>query len=106
MYKLVNLLVFSLFLVGCIHDSNEVTIVVDDCGPVARPELGVVFSSAPHGTGESYITAGMASQVCPKITEAKMIKGYIEDICLNYEPRHADECGTRNIFVITEIIAK
>jgi hypothetical protein len=101
MSKIILLLII---LSGCASVKNATTLVVDDCGPAARPTLGVVFTIAPHGSGKGYLTSGSPYDVCPKITEAKMIRGYVEDLCINHSPRDKRECGSKSVFVITEVI--
>jgi hypothetical protein len=83
---------------------KEITIEVDDCGPLGRGSLGVVFSLKPHGSGKSYFAEGKASVVCPKLTTAIKVVGYEEDYCLKHKPLYIDECSYRKVFVITEYI--
>ena len=86
--------------------AEQLKIEVEDCGPVARAELGVTFKTKPHGFGKSYLTKGKAYDVCPKLTSAKKVLGYVEDICKNHKPRNAKECGKINVFVVKKYISK
>lgn len=96
-----KLLIFIiLFSTYTLADDQLLKIEVDDCGPLARGKLGVVFSSKPHGSGKSYFTEGSAYELCPKLTSSKYVIGYEEDICTNYKPRNKQECGVVKVFVI------
>ncbi|WP_445361306.1 hypothetical protein ACJJIL_04930 [Microbulbifer sp. EKSA005] len=84
--------------------AKDIEIEVDDCGPLARGELGVVFSLKPHGSGISYFAKGPAMEVCTNLTKAKRVIGYVEPYCKNFEPIHPKECDHRKVFVIKEYI--
>ncbi|MDP5460493.1 hypothetical protein [Alishewanella sp. SMS8] len=102
-----KLLVYlALFTVSNLANANQLKVEVDDCGPLARGELGVVFSLKPHGIGKSYFTKGSANDVCPKLTSAKYVVGYIEDLCKNHKPRNNQECGVLQVFVIQKYVNK
>ncbi|TLU61888.1 hypothetical protein FE810_13815 [Thalassotalea litorea] len=102
-----KLLVYlALFSFNAVANPNQIKVEVDDCGPLARDELGVVFSLKPHGEGKSYFADGTANELCPKLTSAKYILGYEEDLCKNYKPRNEKECGAVKVFVIQQYIYK
>ena len=84
--------------------AKELKVEVDDCGPLARGELGVVFSLKPHGKGKGYFAKGSAYEVCPKLTKAKYVIGYEEDYCKNHKPFDKNECGVIKVFVIQKYI--
>jgi hypothetical protein len=71
-----------------------------DCGPLARGELGVVFSVGESGNGQAYFVKGNASHICPKLMSAKGVFGFESDYCENYEPVNPNECGAIKIFTI------
>lgn len=96
----------ALFTISNLTNANQLKVEVDDCGPLARGELGVVFSANPHGIGESYFTKGTAKDVCPKLTSAKYIVGFLEDICKNHKPRNKQECGALKVFVVQKYVYK
>jgi hypothetical protein len=96
----------ALLSFNVVANGNQIKIEVDDCGPLARDKLGVVFSLKPHGNGKSYFANGSAYELCPKLTSAKYVKGYEEDLCKNYKPRHKKECGVQKVFVIQQYIFK
>jgi hypothetical protein len=100
-------LAFTVFLFcSVIAHAKDIKVVVDDCGPLARGELGVVFSLAPHGSGKGYFAKGKAMETCPKLVNAKYVVGYEEDYCKNYKPYHPSECGNLKVFVIKEYIVE
>ena len=105
MYSTMKYLVFliGLFCSALAH-AKDIKIVVDDCGPLARGELGVVFSLAPRVSGKSYFAKGKAMEICPKLVNAKYVVGFEEEYCKNHMPRHPSECGNRKVFVIKEYI--
>ncbi len=84
--------------------AQDIEIEVDDCGPLGRGELGVVFSLKPHGSGVSYFAKGPAMEVCTKLIKAKRVIGYEEPYCKNYEPVHPKECEHIKVFVIKDFI--
>lgn len=83
--------------------AEDISVQVDDCGPLARGELGVVFSLKPHGSGKAYFTKGNASDLCPLLVTAQEVIGYVEGYCENYKPRVEKECSYIKVFVINEI---
>lgn len=84
--------------------AQTVKVEVDDCGPLARGELGVVFRIKPHESGIGYFTKGEASEICPKLHKAKYIIGREEPYCKNYKPYHIRECEHLKVFVIEEYV--
>lgn len=84
--------------------ANEMTFAVDDCGPLGREDLGVIFSPKPRKQGWHYFAKGNAMEVCPKLINAKRVVGYEQDYCENYKPLHPKECGHIKVFVITGYI--
>ncbi|WP_133468926.1 hypothetical protein [Paraglaciecola marina] len=84
--------------------TQDIEIEVDDCGPLGRGELGVVFSLKPHGSGVSYFAKGPAMEVCMNLTRAKRVIGYEEPYCKNYQPVHPQECSYIKVFVIKDYI--
>lgn len=84
--------------------AQDIKIEVDDCGPLARGELVVVFSTKPHGAGQSYFAKGPLAEVCTKLTEAKYVIGYEEPYCENHKPFDPRECEHRKVFVIKEYV--
>ena len=84
--------------------ASEIKVQIADCGPLARENLGVVFSLKPHGSGKAYFAKGRASEVCPKLTAAKYVIGYEEDYCDNHRPLYEKECGVKKVFVIKEYV--
>jgi len=97
-------LIIVLSLVCSTAHAQDIEIEVDDCGPLGRGELGVVFSLKPHGSGISYFAKGPAMEVCTKLTTAKRVIGYEEPYCKNHEPMHPKECEHRKVFVVKEYI--
>lgn len=77
---------------------------IDDCGPLARDELGVVFTARLHGTTKTYFAKGVASEVCPKLDKANYVIGVEEPYCKNFKPLSPKECGTLKVFVIHEFV--
>ena len=104
MIKILTCLV--LLSISHLAHAAQLKVQVDDCGPLARDELGVVFSLKPYGHGKTYFSLGSAYQFCPKLTSAKYVLGYAEDLCKNYKPRNKNECGVLKVFVIQEYINK
>ena len=102
MRKLLTFLI--LFNVCYLANAEQLRVEVDDCGPLARDELGAVFSLKPHGSGKSYFAKGSANDVCPKLTSAKYVVGFVEDLCKNHKPRNKHECGVLQVFVIQKFI--
>ena len=97
---------FILFNVSYLANAEQLKVEVADCGPLARGELGAAFSLKPHGFGKSYFAKGSANDVCPKLTSAKYVVGFVEDLCKNHKPRSKQECGVLQIFVIQEYVNK
>ena len=84
--------------------AQDIEIEVDDCGPLGRGELGVVFSLKRHGSGILYFAKGPVMEVCTNLTKAKRVIGYEEPYCKNYEPIHPKECSHIKVFVIKEYV--
>ena len=57
--------------------AEEIKIEVDDCGPLGRGELGVVFSPKPLTSGVTYFAKGTAMEVCAKLTTARRVIVYV-----------------------------
>ena len=94
---------FILFY-GALVNANEITLAVDDCGPLARDDLGVIFSPKPRAQGWYYFAKGSAMNVCPKLINARKVVGYEENYCENHKPLDPKECDYLKVFVITEYI--
>ena len=88
----------------CSTDPKKIRVVVDDCGPLARGELGVVFSLAPGTLRKKYFAKGSAMDICPKLVNAKYVVGYEKSYCENYEPFDPKECEYAKVFVIKEYV--
>ena len=73
-----------------------------DCGPLARADLGVVFSAGKPASRQTYFVKGKASDICPKLMLAESISGFETDYCANYEPKDKKECGVIKVFTIIE----
>ena len=97
-------LVVLIGLFSSVAFAEDIQIEVDDCGPLARGELGVVFSLKPHGSGITYFAKGPVAEVCTKLTTAKRVIGYEEPYCKNHKPVHPQECDHIKVFVIKEYI--
>ncbi len=89
---------------GSFVNASEIELFVDDCGPLGRGELGVVFSPKPRKQGWYYFVKGNATNVCPKLMNAIRVVGYEEGYCENYKPRYSKECEYLKVFVIKEYI--
>lgn len=100
--KKVTIIICSFFC--SVVYAQDIKIEVDDCGPLARGELAVVFSTKPHGSGKSYFAKGPLVEVCTKLTEAKYVIGYEEPYCENHKPFDLKECKHRKVFVIKEYV--
>lgn len=96
-------IVFISLFCPVVH-ANTIEVEIDDCGPLGREELGVVFSLKPHGSGISYFAAGNATDICPKLVAAKRVIGYEEPYCKNHKPINIQECEYIKVFVINEYI--
>ncbi|AWF81003.1 hypothetical protein BTJ40_09360 [Microbulbifer sp. A4B17] len=81
--------------------SEKIRLKPYDCGPLARGELGVVFSTGELGNGQTYFVNGKASDLCPQLMSEKSVSGYEPNYCANYEPVNREECGVIKIFTIT-----
>ncbi|WP_444903077.1 hypothetical protein ACJJIU_15135 [Microbulbifer sp. CnH-101-E] len=97
-------LVLLILLCSASVNAIDIELVVDDCGPLARGELGVVFSPKPRKQGWYYFAKGDATDVCPKLMDAVRIVGYEEDYCKNHNPIHPKECEYLKVFIIKEYI--
>lgn len=95
-------IILSLFLSSA--HAKDIEIEVDDCGPLARGELEVVFSLKPHDSGIYYFAKGPVMDVCTNLTTAKRVIGYEEPYCKHYEPMHPKECDQIKVFVIKEYV--
>ena len=94
------LLILAFLSLSCI--AEKVLVKPGDCGPLARGELGVVFSTEPCGAGQKYFVKGSAMNICPKIMNAKAISGIESNYCDNYTPRDKRECKSIKVLTITE----
>ncbi len=101
---MIRYLVLAIGLYGSLVNAGDIQLAVDDCGPLARGELGVVFSPKPRREGWYYFAKGNAMDVCPKLVGAARVVGYEERYCENYKPVHPKECGHIKVFVIKEYI--
>jgi len=97
-------LILFLIFYGSLAHANEITLAVDDCGPLGREGLGVVFSPKPRKQGLYYFAKGHAKDVCPKLLNASKVVGYEEGYCKSHIPLDPKECGYLKVFVITEYI--
>lgn len=84
--------------------AQDIEVEVDDCGPLGREGLGVVFGVKPHGPAETYFAKGSALEVCPRLITARRVVGYEEPYCRNHKPVHAQECEQIKVFVIKEYV--
>ncbi len=84
--------------------AQNIEVEVDDCGPLDREGLGVVFSLKPHGSGKSYFAKGNAFELCPELLSAKRVIGYAEPYCKNHKPIDERECEHRKVFVIEQFV--
>ena len=82
--------------------AEQIEVIPDECGPLARGKLGVIFSLAPHGSRKLYFSEGNASELCPRMVKAKSITGYEIDYCEEYEPANINECGKIKFFKIVK----
>ena len=90
---------FLLVTLSC--SANEVVqLKVYDCGPLARGELGVVFSTGEYGSGQTYFSKGKATVVCSKLVNAEKVSGYESNYCEKYKPENPHECKHIKIFEI------
>lgn len=102
-----NMIKYLVILISLFASSvfaEEIQIEVDDCGPLRRGDLGVVFSPKPRTSGVTYFTKGSAMEVCVRLTTAKSVIGYEEPYCKNYKPVYPHECESIKVFVIKEYI--
>ncbi len=97
-------LVLLICLYASLVNAEDIELVVDDCGPLGRGDLGVVFSPKPRKQGWYYFAKGNAMDVCPKLVNAGRIIGYEEEYCKNYKPDHPKECEYIKVFVIKKYI--
>lgn len=102
--RMLKHLIMIISLCSSMAFAQTVKVEVDDCGPLARGELGVVFRIKPHESGIGYFTKGEASEICPKLHKAKYIIGREEPYCKNYKPYHIRECEHLKVFVIEEYV--
>ena len=102
MNKTLTLLALATFLMSSSCSAEKIQLTPYDCGPLGRGELGVVFSTGPLGSGQAYFVKGSATEICPKIMEAKSISGYASNYCDNYQPQDERECKSIKVFTITE----
>jgi hypothetical protein len=93
-------LIFPFLCFPCL--AEEVRVKPRECGPLARGELGVVFSTEPYGQRQTYFVKGSAMDVCPKIMSAKAISGTESNYCDNYTPSDKRECKAIKVLTITE----
>lgn len=82
--------------------SKKVTLKPFGCGPLARGELGVVFSAQPQGSYPLYFVKGEAYDLCPKIMTAESILGSVSDYCDVYEPYSPNECASIKVLTILD----
>lgn len=100
-----SLVLTLLSLVGGCTQFNAPEIVFlepFDCGPLARGELGVVFSTGRGGTGQTYFAKGNPMDVCPKLMQATYVSGVEANYCDSYEPFNQNECRAIKLFTIAD----
>ena len=97
--KKLSFAILVLFISATAHAEN-IAIKAYDCGPLARGELGVVFSTQNNGKRQTYFTRGKAHMVCPKIMNSTSITGYELGLCERNKPESPNECFTIKEFVI------
>ena len=97
--KKILLAILMLIISGTAH-AEKIAIKAYDCGPLARGEFGVVFSTQNNGKRQTYFTKGKAHIVCPKIMNSISITGYELGLCERNKPETPNECFTIKEFVI------
>ncbi|ACV26647.1 hypothetical protein [Kangiella koreensis] len=98
--KVIVLLV--VLLTACSID-KEIVLTPNDCGPLARGELGVVFSAQNSNGQQMYFVEGAAGDICPRLMSAGSVTGFESNYCDNYEPLSKNECDSIKVFTITSL---
>lgn len=80
-----------------------ISVKANDCGPLARGKLGVVFNTDKESGRQTYFVEGNAEDVCPQLMSADLVTGFESSYCNNYQRLSLNECGAIKIFTITEL---
>ena len=97
--KRIPVTVLVLFISVAVH-AEKIAIKANDCGPLARGELGVVFHTLDNGKRQTYFAKGKAHDICPKIMNSITVTGYELGLCERNKPETPNECFTIKEFVI------
>lgn len=115
-YSIKSVPIYSLKIVGelgepfpKVTDDNDnyffsrelVSVKASDCGPLARGELGVVFSADRDSGRQVYFVEGVAGHICPELMSVESVVGYESNYCDKYEPLNPNECDSIKTFTIT-----
>ena len=117
-YSIKSTPIYSLKIIGMLEkpfpevtDDNEkyffsrelISVKANDCGPLSRGELGVVFNADRDGRKQVYFVEGAADDICPKLMSVESVSGYESSYCDSYEPLNQNECNSIRIFTITDL---
>jgi hypothetical protein len=94
------LLSMAVLLTPTMVFAERIAIKAEDCGPLAREDLGVVFYVVNEGKRKTYFAKGNAQDICPKLMKSKTVSGYEIDLCQKDTQISEQECATIKEFVI------